>query len=702
MSNPRPARTLPADARGKPSDRSESIAYRADLDGLRGLAIALVVVFHVWFGRVSGGVDVFLVLSGFFFTGLLVRRAESTGSVGVVPTLRRTARRLFPAMVVVLAAIVAATVILRPYTQWSDVAAQTLASLFYYQNWQLALTWSDYLAADPSVSPLQHLWSMSVQGQFYLVAIAVVAITAWACRRSGRTTQLRPVLGALIVVAAVMSFGIATNGTATHQGWNYYDSFARAWELLVGAGLAIASPYLRLPHKLRVALAGLGLAGVVLCGWLILDGANRFPGPYALLPVGAAAALIVSGNNLAADQRPLFNRLLSTRRVRWLGDIAYPLYLWHWPILIFYLAERGHPSAGLLDGLAIIAVSVVLAWVTHRVVEEPLRMRSQRGDIADGSVPGKRFATVAVAVAAVPMLAATTLWQTAVGVSPPQPVGALNPVLYPGAEALISGVPTPHARMRPTVFEAPADAPPPTGDGCIADWDNAELITCTYGDPNAARTLAVVGSSHAEHWIPALQVLAQRHPFRIQVYLKMGCPLTLAEDATYKGELIPDCREWSQQVIERLGTDRPDWVFTTGTRPRDDTGDETPPEYLDVWSALGDRGLKVIAIRDTPWLRGNGVRYKAIDCLAKGGDRVSCGMKRTDALDPINPELAPTWSFPNVYPIDLTDAVCDDAVCPVANGNILVYHDEHHLTASYSRSLADELGRQLQPLLGWW
>ncbi|KAA8883922.1 acyltransferase [Nocardia colli] len=696
----RPLWTLPPDERVTPPDQSASTSYRADLDGLRGLAIALVVVFHVWFGRVSGGVDVFLVLSGFFFTGLLVRRAESTGSVGIGHTLRRTARRLIPATAVVLAAIVAATVILRPYTQWSDVAAQTLASMFYYQNWQLALTWSDYLAADPSVSPLQHLWSMSVQGQFYLAALALVAGTAWALRRSERTARLRPVLGTVIAVAAVASFWLAATGTATHQGWNYYDSFARAWELLVGAGLAIAAPYLRLPHKLRVGLAGLGLAGVVLCGWLILDGANRFPGPYALLPVGAAAALIVSGNNLAADQRPLFNRLLSTPGIRWLGDIAYPLYLWHWPILIFYLAELGHPSAGLLDGLGIIAVSVVLAWVTHRVVEEPLRVRSRGG--ADHSMRARRTATWVVTAAAVPMVAVTVLWQIAVGVSPPRPVGALNPTLYPGAEALVSGRPTPHARMRPTVFEAPADAPAPTSDGCIADWDNAELITCTYGDPDAEHTLAVVGSSHAEHWLPALEVLAERHPFRIQVYLKMGCPLTLAEDATYKGELIPDCRDWSQQVIERLGADRPDWVFTTGTRPRDDTGDETPREYLDVWSALGERGLNVIAIRDTPWLRSNGVRYKAIDCLAKGGDRISCGMKRTDALDPINPELAPTWSFPNVYPIDLTDAVCEGTVCPVSIGNILVYHDEHHLTASYSRSLADELGRRLQPLLGWW
>lgn len=682
--------------------RREHVVHRADLDGLRGLAIGLVVIFHVWFGRVSGGVDVFLVLSGFFFTGLLLRRAESAM---VAPTLRRTVRRLAPAMVVVLAAVVVATVIARPFTQWSQLSAQTLASLLYYQNWRLALTWSDYLAADPSVSPLQHLWSMSVQGQFYLAALMSVAALAWMTRRSGYAAALRRVLAVVIGVLAVLSFWYACRGAQTHQGWNYYDSFARGWELLAGAALALTASSLAPPRAVRAALAASGLLGVVGCGWVILDGANRFPGPAALLPVGAAAALIVAGNGLPLDQRPWPNRILATRTARWLGDIAYPLYLWHWPILIFYLAERGQSHAGISDGFAVIAVSIALAWATHRWVEEPLRLRPQPR--IEATPPAtklrRRAAGVAVAALAAAVLATSGGWLITVArINPPQAVGTLDPRLYPGAEALAAGAAVPQMRMRPTMFEAPGELPPPTLDGCIADWDTREVVTCTYGDPDAGRTLAVVGSSHAEHWLPALQELAVEHSFRIQVYLKMGCPLTLAEDAMYKGEPIPDCRDWSREVIDRLAADRPDWVFTTGTRPRDDIGDETPPEYLDVWSALSDRGLNVIAIRDTPWLRREKVRYLAIDCLAKGGDRISCGMRRTDALDEVNPALEPAARYPNVFPIDLTDAVCEPTVCAVVEGNVLIYHDEHHFTVSYSRSLSAELGRRLQPVLGWW
>ncbi|WP_369690744.1 acyltransferase family protein [Nocardia crassostreae] len=155
-----------SDTRNRLPENSLRPGYRDDLDGLRGVAIALVVAFHVWMGRVSGGVDVFLVLSGFFFTGMVLRRTETTGAAEAAQTLRRTGRRLFPALIVVLVAVAAATVVARPYTQWDEISAQLVASGFYFQNWYLATAEMDYVAPDPSISQLQHLWSMAVQGQF--------------------------------------------------------------------------------------------------------------------------------------------------------------------------------------------------------------------------------------------------------------------------------------------------------------------------------------------------------------------------------------------------------------------------------------------------------------------------------------------------------------------------------------------------------
>src|SRR5215468_2789130 len=158
--------------------------YRHDLDGLRGIAIALVAAFHIWFGRVSGGVDVFLALSGFFFGGRLLRTALTPGAaLSPVPEVTRLVRRLLPALVVVLAASAVLTILIQPETRWETFADQSLASLGYFQNWELANTASDYLRAGESVSPLQHIWSMSVQGQFYISFLALIFLFALLFRR---------------------------------------------------------------------------------------------------------------------------------------------------------------------------------------------------------------------------------------------------------------------------------------------------------------------------------------------------------------------------------------------------------------------------------------------------------------------------------------------------------------------------------------
>ncbi|WP_306307253.1 acyltransferase family protein [Nocardia higoensis] len=685
----------PGAAPAAPAARVRPTGYRTDLDGLRGVAIALVVVFHIWMGRVSGGVDVFLVLAGFFFTASLLRRAGSDNGIPVRETLARLARRLLPALVLVLATVALFVVLTKPYTQWTELASQTLASLLYYQNWYLAFSWADYLAADPSVSPLQHLWSMSLQGQFYLAALLGIAVLVWTCRTLGRPAAVRPVVAFVLAVLAAASFVYAARGVDLQQGWNYYDSFARAWELLAGALVAVVLPGLNLHRAVRLLLALAGATLVAACGWIV-DGSSMFPGPAALIPVGATVALILAGQNLSTDQLPLPNRLLASSAAVRLGEMAYALYLWHWPLLIFVLAHLGNATIGVRPGLAVLAVSLVLAYLTHRFVEEPLRAP------AAARPPRVELGRRMMLALGVTVLALTVTSQVITSLSPPHPVQDLDALRYPGAEALVGGAHTPHADMRPSVFEAPADAAYPTRDGCISDWDTREVITCSYGDPDADRTIAVVGNSHAEHWVPALDILGRENGVRIDVYLKMGCPLTVAAETSYKGQSIPDCRDWSLEVIDRLGVDRPDWVFTTGTRPRDLIGDETPDDYVQVWSRLSEHGLNILAIRDTPWLRRDGVRYRAIDCLAENGDRYSCGILRADAFDPANPADGPAASFPNVFTLDLTDAVCEPDICPVVVGNTLVYHDEHHLTASYSRSLAPELGRKLGPILGWW
>ena len=293
----------------------------------------------MWFGRVSGGVDVFLALSGFFFGGRLLRTAMTPGaSLWPVPEVTRLVRRLLPALVVVLAAAAVLTILIQPETRWETFADQSLASLGYYQNWELAHTASDYLRAGEAVSPLQHIWSMSVQGQFYIAFLALIFGCAVLFRRIfGRHMRIAFIV--LLSALTIASFVYAIFAHNADQATAYYNSFARAWELLLGALVGALVTNLRWPMWLRTTAAVIALAAILACGALI-DGVHEFPGPWALVPVGATMLFILSAANRVADphtggRMPAPNRLLATAPFVALGAMAYSLYLWHWPLLIF-------------------------------------------------------------------------------------------------------------------------------------------------------------------------------------------------------------------------------------------------------------------------------------------------------------------------------------------------------------------------------
>lgn len=306
--------------------------YRHDLDGLRGVAIALVAVFHVWFGRVSGGVDVFLALSGFFFGGKILRAALNPDlSLSPIAEVIRLIRRLLPALVVVLAGCALLTIAIQPQTRWEAFANQSLASLGYYQNWELASTVSNYLRAGEAVSPLQHIWSMSVQGQFYLAFLLLVAGCAYLLRRlfrGPRAPYLRTMFVVLLSTLTLASFIYAIVAHHAYQATAYYNTFARAWELLAGALVGAVVPHVRWPMWLRTAVATAALAAILSCGALI-DGVKEFPGPWALVPVGATMLMILAGANRQGhpgtrDRLPLPNRLLATAPLVALGAMAIP------------------------------------------------------------------------------------------------------------------------------------------------------------------------------------------------------------------------------------------------------------------------------------------------------------------------------------------------------------------------------------------
>ena len=706
--------------------------YRHDLDGLRGIAIAHVAAFHIWFGRVSGGVDVFLALSGFFFGGRLLRAAlMPTASLAPGPEVMRLVRRLLPALVVVLAASAVLTILVQPETRWETFADQSLASLGYFQNWELASTASDYLRAGEAVSPLQHIWSMSVQGQFYIAFLVLIfGFAALFRRRLGKHT--RPALIVLLSVLTIASFWYAIIAHDANQSTAYYNSFARGWELLLGALVGALVPYVKWPMWLRTTVAFVALAAILSCGALI-DGVKEFPGPWALVPVGATILFILSGANRVADPHltdgrlPAPNRLLATAPFVSLGAMAYSLYLWHWPLLIFWLAYSGHSEATFADGAGILLVSGVLAWLTTRYVETPLRYKSSVSPAAPASPPVASLAPARVpavplrvrlrrptivlgsivTLLGVALTATSFTWREHMTIQRAngKELAGLSSRDYPGARALINNAKVPKLPMRPTVLEAKDDLPESTTDGCIGDFDSVDIINCTYGDKNATRTIALAGGSHAEHWITALDLLGRMHHFKITTYLKMGCPLTTEENPLVMGDNrpYPNCREWNEKVMPKLLTDHPDYVFTTSTRPWNiKDGDVMPGFYIGIWQEFADAGIPVLAMRDTPWLVRNGKPFFPSDCLASGGDAISCGIKRSEVLSDHNPTLDFVAQFPMLKPLDMSNAVCRADYCRAVEGNVLLYHDSHHISTTYMRTMTNELGRQIAAATGWW
>lgn len=709
----------------KPSpSASEASAYRTDLDGLRGVAIMLVACFHIWFGRVSGGVDVFLTLSGYFFIGSLLKHAIASQSemigfgatINPWPRLKRLLRRLLPALFTVLIAVSVLTVLLMPQTRWVNIGREVIASALYYQNWYLAFNSQDYLAASSANSPLQHMWSMSVQGQFFVATLLIALTVAWLIKLVavrwpvvGDRKVITSIVAAGVLVVAAFSFYWAHMRMGVNQQWNYYDTLSRTWEPLAGGLLAIWMPRWRAPVWLRNVVGVIALTMIVSSGWLIM-GVQQYPGPLALVPVGATLLLIWSGMSIPdaagqAAQAPV-NRLLATRQAVWLGTVAYSLYLIHWPLLIFYLHWRDKDHANFIEGTVLLIVSTTLAWLTKRYIEDPLR-GGGRSKLADSHANPRRISYTAAVTSVLVVLSLGTgvaikLWDRHVA-NIVVDTTRLDPTIYPGGRALLdSSIKVPNVDPQPTPLAVARDFPMTSTDGYMSSFEDNDIHVGVYGDRTATKTLALAGGSHAEMWITALDALGKRNHFRVTTYLKMGCPLSTELIPKQRGVPYPQCHDWVMRVMKKVIADKPDAVFTNSTRPKDEgIGDWTPDDYLPIFDEFAAAGIPVLGIRDTPWPRNAQGLIDTPNCIAGGGNARSCGSNRRIHLNPVDPAIAAAATRPMLHPLDMSNGVCSADFCPAIAGNIIVYKDLHHLSATYVRSLTDELGRQMAAALPW-
>ena len=731
--------------------------FRPDLEGLRAVAVLLVVFFHARVPGVSGGyvgVDVFFVLSGFLITGLLVRELASTGRVNLPAFYARRARRLLPAASVTLLVTMAVSALVLPPLRVPDVAGDTTAAAFYVSNIRFAIQATDYLGSALPPSPVLHFWSLGVEEQFYLFWPALLLAASGLAFRARHVSDGLRRLAIILAATFILSLAVSLWLTDVAQPWAFFSLPARAWELAMGALLALPAAGRWVPARAAPYLGWAGLAMVVASG-LIFDETTKFPGMAALLPTLGSALVIASGLRMAsasadgragamgADERGDVPQAPGLRRfavpaavlglplLRFFGRISYSLYLWHWPILVLPEAALGH-ALGWPTRLGLVILSIVVAAASQHWIEDPIRhgrlvgLASRRSLIMAGALPlAVSFCAVSLGLAAIGPLGGPA---TAIGGDVgdvPLPSHAIPvPSASPGGSALSpSPGPASSPTARPTLPPLPAspvpanllpslvaardDLPVIYSDGCHVDVTVTAPGTCVYGDPSSSTTVVLFGDSHAAQWFPALQRLAVEHGWRLESMTKSACSTA---DATVWNSIVKrgytECDTWRKVALDRIGAEHPALVVVANSRGYQlmANGKGTPIAKVPAdWDAALGRTLTrlvksashVVVIGDTPTSNAD----PPVCLSANLHDASACAMPYASVVDPaytareagVAASAGAGWADPTAW-------VCRTDPCPVVDGRFLIFRDQHHLTATYSRALANTLFDRLPPL----
>ncbi|NLT26516.1 MAG: acyltransferase [Microbacteriaceae bacterium] len=703
------------------------------MQGLRTVALLLVAVYHIWFDRVSGGVDVFLLVSAYLLTRSLTGRAERDDLTNPATFAVRKFARLLPAAVTTIVLTLIASYLLLPASMWADHARDAIASLTYTENLRLQSAGADYFAAnDAMTSPFQHFWSLAIQGQVFVLWALIHAAVERAARATGRS--LRGSLIAVFAVILIASLVWSVRITAADQVYAYFDTWARLWEFAAGSLLALVQPMLRVPAPLRAASGWLGLAGIVSCGWVIaVEGS--FPGYAALWPVVSAMLVILS-----AGERTRFgaDRLLASPLLARAGTYSYALYLTHWPVLITLLVVSGTAQANWWQGALVLAASAALSAAIVHLVELPVDTRLRRREKwqsarhARPEAPSRLRRAAArrrgvvepsTRTGAIAVLRPRRLRST--GLLASTAVILVAVLLGLGSSAALSGA---FAKQRASQLDAleqldysalGANAPELELDDAGTLQGAAVLksnwvrpgVRCVEGDPyythscflapaihggEPERLILAVGSSHVNQYSAMLTEVVNRRPtWAMYTLIAPACTLEKSQDEQFSQRAR--CEETWSTARELIDAEQPDLVVALGTLSTQEGDVEMAGlvEWIES-AAAASPGTRFVTIRDSPRTD----RDMAECVLASSYADPECIGLHTVG-DP-TPFREPLERAGTIW-IDLNEHICSaDGTCAPQRGGIATYLDTHHITAAYARTLAGPFAAQLSGRLDWW
>ncbi len=631
--------------------------YRPEIDGLRAVAVLPVLLFHAGFSVFSGGyvgVDVFFVISGYLITLIIIEELNA-GKFSIIGFYERRARRIIPVLIfVILCCTPFAWYWMMP-DEFEGYARSTIAVAVFMSN---VFFWKegDYFAPATEEMPLLHTWSLAVEEQFYLLfPLVLAALWRFGCGR---------VVG-LLTSVALCSLILSHWAAEAHTRANFYLAPSRAWELLAGSLCAFAltrngdvraNPY----------LAALGLAAIVYA-ILMFDNQTPFPSFYALVPVGGAALII-----LFADHRAGAGYLLATAPFVGIGLISYSAYLWHQPV--FALARVGSvytPSQGVM--LVLAALSLGLAYLSWRFVEQPFRRRSG----------AKAFTRRQIFVASGVTLSAAMVFAVAV-IAAEGNLGRYSDAQIAHLDQARRGI-----------------AHPAIKAGCGKGFQDLNTTPCVLGDPEAPIRISMIGDSHARRWIDALHEMGLRNGWRIEVYTKAACA---ASDVTYfyyrLGRAYHECTTWRRAVTNGLRADMPDLMVMTASS-KGYTNNRYTPISIEAWADGIATTFADAVDEDTPkiWLFDN-PRFNKIHpfkCFTRvslsGYDPQNCKAPYeatiSDALR--EAERAAVEALEGGIFLDMTDRYCDAISCYIIRNGTLLMVDSNHVSADATEKFAPDI-----------
>jgi peptidoglycan/LPS O-acetylase OafA/YrhL len=679
--------------------------FRPDVEGLRAVAVVVVVLFHLRLGAFQGGfvgVDVFFVLSGFLITRLLLNELASTGMLHLAGFWARRARRLLPASVLVIfATVLAATVCLSPLAQ-RTLGTDAIAAGVFVINFVFAGRFADYFAAqlaEAQPSPLLHYWSLAVEEQFYLLwPLLLVLLTR-------RPRQYRRLLVTTILVIAAASLVTSIWMTEQRPTWAFYLLPARMVELLAGAALAAAGPAFRTVNAgLRAALGWFGLAGIAVAV-LTYDLGTVFPGYMSMLPVLATVLVIVAGGTGGSPVGPVV--ALRHPVALWIGRHSYAIYLWHWPVLV--LAEARYGPLSLPTRLLLVALAVALSAASLRLVEDPVRRspwlakRAARGLALGGTLCATAVLTGAWTragdaaldsgqTAAAPTLPAqtapapTTLAAHPAAApattAPPValtalPAGDVASLIAANRTVLEQGLAQTNvpSNLRPSLRDVGGDRAVVYADDCVAVGRVSQLNACHYGVEGSAFTIILYGDSHAAQWFPAVEEIADAYQAELIVMIKGGCPTAAVSIPT--ATLARTCPIWRDQAVSLIAAEQPDLLLVSASAGYPNDDEEWAAGFDATMRRIVPNAGHVVVIGDTP---ESG--HEPTDCLSRNvrsADQCASERDEVVATSRLEVEQDITDDLGADY-VDTTDWLCAETSCPMMIGDILLYRDSTHIT----------------------